>query len=67
MLAKQLQTLEGEFASLMTAFPGKATNMLAFLEQNIVARLYQPLIERELERQAQKREEEDSEVQVLKD
>jgi hypothetical protein len=66
-LAKQLQTLEVEFSGLMNAFPGKATNMIAFLEQNLVARLYQPIIERELERQAQKREEEESEVNVLRD
>ena len=62
MLAKQLQTLEVDFAALLTAFPGKPTILLAFLEQYLVARLYQPLIERELDRQAQKREEEDSEV-----
>ena len=49
-LAKQLQTLEVEFSGLMNAFPGKATNMIAFLEQNLVPRLYQPIIERELER-----------------
>jgi hypothetical protein len=65
-LAKQLQTLEVEFSGLMNAFPGKATNMIEFLEQNLVARLYQPIIERELERQAQKREEEESEVNVLR-
>ena len=66
-LAKQLQTLEVEFSGLMNAFPGKATNMIAFIEQNLVPRLYQPIIERELERQAQKREEEESEVNVLRD
>jgi hypothetical protein len=32
-----------------------------------VPRLYQPLIERELERQAQKREEEESEVNIIRD
>ena len=51
----------------MNAFPGKATSMIAFLEQNLVPRLYQPLIERELERQAQKREEEESEVNIIRD
>jgi hypothetical protein len=66
-LAKQLQTLEVEFSGLMNAFPGKATNMIAFLEQNLVPQLYQPIMERELERQAQKREEEESEVNVLRD
>ena len=48
MLAKQLQTLEVDFTALLTAFPGKPTNLLAFLEQHLVTRLYQPLIEREL-------------------
>jgi hypothetical protein len=62
VLAKQLQTLEVDFAALLTAYPGKPTNLLAFLEQHLVARLYQPLIERELDRQAKKREEEDSEI-----
>jgi hypothetical protein len=66
-LAKQLQTLEVELSGLMNAFPGKATSMIAFLEQNLVPRLYQPLIERELERQAQKRDDEESEVNVLRD
>ena len=61
-MAKQLQSLEVDFAALLTAYPGKPTNLMAFLEQHLVTRLYQPLIERELERQAQKREEEDSEL-----
>ena len=66
-MAKQLQTLEVELSGLMNAFPGKATSMIAFLEQNLVPRLYLPLIERELERQAQKRDDEESEVNVLRD
>ena len=69
--ARRLQTVEQELQETMlnsyAARQGRSLTLVEFLEKNLMSRVYRPLLEEELNRQANKRQDEETSLQALKD